>query len=131
MKHLKTFEKYSVNEEFVSAIEAQNIEKWSKRLVNIEQGIHELRNEIESWSRGNQYEGPGQHYYGGEVADGKIEKDIRALVDEAKEIIEMWHRIDNDFENMSDEVKASVRDLFGIKPEDPILWPGKIKDYIY
>ena len=43
----------------------------------------------------------------------------------------MWHRIDNDFENMSDEVKASVRDLFGIKPEDPILWPGKIKDYRY
>ena len=43
MKYLRKF-----NEEFVSAIEAQNIEKWSKRLVNIEQGIHELRNEIES-----------------------------------------------------------------------------------
>lgn len=129
MKHLKTFKKYSVNEEFVSAIEVQNIEKWSQRLVDIEQGIHELGNQIEAWTRGNQYEGPGQSYYGMEVADGKIEKDRDALVEEAKDIMEMWHRIDNDFENMSDEVKESVRKIFSIKPEDPIIYPGKIKNY--
>jgi hypothetical protein len=122
MKYLRKF-----NEEFVSAIEAQNIEKWSKRLINIEGGIHELRNEIESWSRGNQYEGPGQHYYGGEVADGKIQRDIEELRKEARDIMERWHRIDNDFENMEEDVAMSVRKLFGIEPNEPIVWPGKIK----
>ena len=129
MKHLKTFEKYSVNEEFVSAIEAQNIEKWSKRLVDIEEGIYEIGNQIEAWARGNQYEGPGQTYYGMDVVQGKPEKDRNELVEEAKHIMEMWHRIDNDFENMSDEVKESVRKIFSIKPEDPITYPGKIKNY--
>jgi uncharacterized protein Yka (UPF0111/DUF47 family) len=131
MKYLKKFEKFSINEEFVSEVESQNIKKWSNRLQDIEKGIHELRNEIEAWSRGNQYEGPGQQYHSGEVVDGKIERDILDLIEEAKGIIEMWHRIDNDFENMSDEVKKSVRELFSINPEDPIMWPGKIKDYRY
>jgi hypothetical protein len=127
MKHLKKFESFSINEEFISAIEAKNIEEWSQRLKDIQEGINSLGNEIEAWNRGNQYEGPGQHYYGMEVADGKIQRDIEELRKEAIDIMERWHRIDNNFKNMEEDVAMSVRKLFGIEPNEPIVWPGKIK----